>query len=189
MLRLVFKIGFFFTILSLCYSCIDDVDFDQAGDLAVTTPLEVSLIYFEEPAATFYVSEGVEQLVVVDSTRVTIFNDDFVSDNLVRANFLFETTNSINRIFEAKIDFLDEADQELRAIEFSVPASETGQPQVTIHEEIFENETLVDLKTTTQLVLTLTMLANPDGTTLNENSPGVIKMRSKGSFYINVISP
>jgi len=189
MLRLVFKFGSLFSLLLLTASCVKDVDFDQAGDLLVTPALEVSLIHFEEPVSRFYDSSGIEQLVVVDSTNVTIFNDDFVSDNLIRAKFLFETTNSINRIFNAKIDFLDTDNQELLVIDFSVPASENNQPQVTIHEEIFENEALVDLKTTTQLVLTLTMQASTDGSILDENSIGLLKMRSKGSFDINLISP
>lgn len=169
-------------------SCVKDVDFEQAEDLAVSPVLEASLIFFEEAAPRFSGTEEGDN-TVTDSTSVTIFNDDFVVDNLERAEFLFEVTNSINRPFSAEIQFLDEADQLLYLVEFGVPASENNVPVTIIHEEIFIDDTLLDLKTTTQLILSLTMEEEPSDLPLNENSLGIINLRSKGTFFINLISP
>lgn len=189
MLKQILKFAFAFCVLQFMSSCVKDVDFEQADNLSVTPVLEASLIFFEEAAPRFSTTTSGENVTIIDSTDVTIFNDDFVVDNLTRAEFLFETTNSIDRTFTTEIEFLDENDELLYLVEFIVPASEDNEPQTTIHEEIFIDETLIDLKTTTQLVLSLTMQETPDDIPLDNDSIGLINIQSKGTFFINLIAP
>lgn len=171
------------------FSCVKDVDFEQAEDLTVSPTLEVSLVRFSEPANRFLDDSGIEQTTIRDSVRVEIFNDDFVVDNLRRAEFLFETTNSINRAFDAEILFLDDNDELQHRIEFGVDASDSNQELVSITEEIFENEAVEDLTATTKLLFSFSMQPSEDGSTLNEDSLGELKLRSKGVFYIDLVSP
>lgn len=170
-------------------ACIDDVDFDQAEDLAINTPLEVSVIHFEEPAATFVDDLGVELETVRDSVYVEIFSDDYVVDNLTRADFLFEATNTINRSFQADIEFYDDDFNLQHTFTFGVSESNNNQEVVVEYTEIFEGLELDALKNTTNLVLSLTLAPSDDGSQLNENTPGNLKLRSMATFYIDVISP
>ncbi len=188
MLKLIPKFAFICLLFFQSTSCVKDVDFEQSEDLLVTPALEVSLVRFNEAANRFSV-DGTEITIIRDSVRIEIFSDDFVVDNLRRAEFLFETTNSINRAFEAEIQFLNDDNTEQHLIQFEVEASPTNQELVTINEEIFENDAINDLTSTTKLILTFTMQPSTDGSVLNENSIGSIKFKSKGAFYIDLISP
>jgi hypothetical protein len=189
MLKIAMKLIVLLVPFFMLTSCVKDVDFDQAEDLLVTPTLEISLVRFNEPANRFVDENDIEQTIVRDSVRIEIFNDDFVVDNLRRAEFLFETTNSINRAFDAEIQFLNDDNELQHLIEFGVEASLANQELVNINEEIFENEAIADLTATTKLLLTFTMQDSNDGSSLNENSIGNLKLRSKGAFYIDLISP
>jgi len=188
MLNAIIRYGVISMSLFLLVSCVKDVNFEQAEDLLVTPALEVSLVRFNE-SATRFSANGSEITVIRDSVRIEIFNAKFTVDNLRRAEFLFETTNSINRPFNVDIQFLNDANEEQYLIQFGVAASPNNQEFVTINEEIFENDAINDLKATTKLIFTFTIQPSTDGSVLDENSAGSIKFRSKGAFYIDLISP
>lgn len=186
------KIGFILIIAFAIMSfngCIGDVDFDQARDLAINTPIEASVIYIDEPASTFLDDDGIELVTVRDSVYVEIFSDDYMVDNLTKAEFLFEATNTINRAYQADIEFYDDAFNLQHTFSFSVGASPDNQEVVVEYTEIFEGLELEALKNTTNLVLNLTLQPSDDGTQLTETTPGNLKLRSKALLYIDVISP
>lgn len=189
MLRILRKSIMFSLPFMVLMSCVKDVDFEQAEDLLVTPTFEISLVRFNEDANSFIDDSGVEQTVIRDSVRIEIFNDGFVVDNLRRAEFLFETTNSINRAFEAEIQFLNNEDELQHLIEFGIDASPTNQELVNINEEIFENDAIADLTATTKLLFTFIMQDSTDGSSLNETSLGNLRLKSKGAFYIDLVTP
>ncbi len=171
----------------LCFNaCIKDVDFDQADDLAISPALEVSVIHFEEPARTFLDSDGVELVMVQDSVNIAIFRDQFLIDNLVKADFSFETTNTINRSYEAQIDFYNDLYELQHSFNFVVGASVNNQDIVVEYVEVFEGQDLDALKATTNLVLTLTLQPSSDASTLDEDSLGQLELKSKASFYFEI---
>lgn len=171
----------------LCFNaCIKDVNFDQAEDLSISPALEVSIIHFEEPAGTFVDEFGDELTTIRDSVNIEIFSDEFVVDNLIKADFLFQTTNNINRGFNAQVDFYNDLYELQHNFNFAVGASTNNQNIVVEYVEVFEGQDLEDLKTTTNIVLALTMDSSNDGSTLNENSPGNLEFRSKASFYFDI---
>ncbi|WP_452597357.1 hypothetical protein [Pontimicrobium sp. MEBiC01747] len=170
----------------LSFSCVENVDFDQAENIILTPTLESSLLFFEEPATTFVDNSGAEVLTITDSVVIEIFNDEFVKDNLQKAILLFEATNSIKRTFEAKVDFLNELDELQHTITFTVTPSINNEAVITESTEVFEGGNLEAIKTTNKLFLTLTMLASSDGSTLNNNSSGTLGFRSKGTFFFNI---
>ncbi len=178
-------------LLGLCIilclnACIKDVDFDQAEDLSVTPALEVSILHFDESAITFIDEDGLELTTVRDSVSIEIFSDDFVVDNLVKADFSFETTNTINRAYDAQIDFYNDLYELQHSFNFGVGASANNQDIVVEYVEVFEGQGLDALKATTNLVLTLTLQPSSDGSILNDDSLGNLKLRSKGSFYFEI---
>ena len=176
---------FVFTVISVVLSaCVNDVDFTQSEDFAISPTLDASLIYFEESASSFLDNNGLEQTIVRDSVNIDIFNDQFTVDNLIKADFLFEVTNSINRSFQAQVDFLDQTDALQHSFTFSVSASPTNQDILIEHLETFENESLQALKQSTKLIITLTLMPSNDGSVLDENTPGMLKFKSKATFYL-----
>ncbi|WP_452226300.1 hypothetical protein [Lacinutrix cladophorae] len=185
MLKIRVKTLCFFCVVGVFLSnCVSDVDFTQAEDFAISPTLDTSIIYFEEPASSFIDENGVEQTIVRDSVTIEVFNDPFTVDNLIKATFLFEVTNSINRAYQAQIAFLDDVDVVQQSFTISVDTSPTNQEILVEHLEVFENESLQALKQTTKLLITLTLLPSADGSVLDENTLGMLKFKSKATFYL-----
>ncbi len=164
-------------------SCTKDVDFNQAKDLTLEPIIASDLIFFDTPASSFFV-DGTELNTIRDSVIIDLFSRDFVVDNLVKADFVFETTNSINRAFSVQIDFLDATDLQQHSFTVSALASPTNTDVVTLHTEIFEGNLLNALKATNKVVLTIQALSG--GSSLNDTTPGRIQLKSKGIFYLKI---
>ena len=171
-----------FAIVLVTVSCTKKIDFNQAKDLQLTPVFESSLVYIDEPAKRFFVN-GAEVTVLQDSVNIDFFNNQFIVDNLEKAEFLFQTTNSINRRFQIQVDMLNNFNQIEHAFSFSSNASPDNSDVVTEHLEVFEGSSLTALKNTTKMVFTLRILP---GQPIDENTMGSIQLKSKGTFYLNV---
>jgi len=169
-------------------SCTKDVDFNQADSIEISPVVVSSLIFFNEPPSRF-VNGGVEITTVTDSIKdINILTGQFLVDNLVKAEFLFETTNSINRAFEVKVEFYNDAFELQESFSFTALESQLNEELVLEHTITFEGDSLDALKTTTQIVLTLTLLPSGDGSVLDEDSLGEIRLRSIATFYLVIDS-
>ncbi|WP_111682095.1 hypothetical protein [Winogradskyella tangerina] len=176
----------FFILILTCTSCVKDVDFNQAENLTLTPIVAASVVYTDVEASRFS-ENGTEIETVRDSiANIEIFTEQFVIDNLVRTDLVFEVTNSIDRSFELDVEFLDESDTLLDVFTFEALPSNGSNEVITMVTEVYENERLEALKQTTKLVITLRLLPSSDGSTLNENSTGRIILKSKGLFYLNL---
>lgn len=164
-------------------SCTKEVDFNQAKNLVLEPIVASDLIFFNAPATKFHVN-GVELSTVRDSVIIDLFNRDFVVDNLIKAEFVFETTNSINRAFNVQVDFLDSLDVLRHSFSISTLASPTNNDITVTHTEVFENASLDDLKSSNKVVLTVQALSG--GSPLNDDTPGRIHLKSKGIFYLKI---
>lgn len=174
---------FLFVLHVMCVSCTKEVDFNQINDLEINPVIESSLFYFDAVAGDFVIG-GSGEYSTGDFVIIDIFNNEFVNDNLVKAEFLFETVNSINRAYEVQVDFFDDFNPlPLHTFTFSTAASITNDDLTTQYLEVFEGNALTNLKQTTKLAFTLTMLS---GTPINSSTPGKIHLESKGTFYLNI---
>jgi hypothetical protein len=171
-----------FVIILVAVSCTKEVDFNQANDIQLTPVFESSLVYIDEPASRFLIN-GSEITLLQDSVNIDFFNDQFVVDYLEKAEFLFQTTNTINRGFQVQVDMMDDFNQLQHTFTFSSSASPDNSDVVTEHVEVFEGNSLTALKNTTKMVFTLTILP---GEKIDENTIGRIELKSKGAFYLNV---
>tara|TARA_R110001583_G_scaffold169740_1_gene322565 strand:- start:699 stop:1247 length:549 start_codon:yes stop_codon:yes gene_type:complete len=163
------------------FACTKDVDFNQINDLELNPVIESSLIFFDEPANRFLENQN-EVLITQDFIIVDIFNDEFIVDNLVKVDLVFETENSINRRFDLQIDFFDNSGQLQHS--FSITQEPLSNNNYTA---VFEDDTLDALKNTTEIVFTLRL--SPGNPPINETTPGTIKLKSKAVFYFNIIDP
>jgi len=171
-------------LMSTTYmSCTKDVDFNQAEDLVLEPIIALDLIYFDAPASDFFL-EGTELTTVRDSVIIDLFSRDFVVDNLEKAEFVFQTTNSVNRAFNIQVDFLDSDNTLQHAFAVFAPASPTNTDLLNTHTEVLEANLIDALKASNKIELTLQ--AFPGGTPLNADTPGRIQLKSKGLFYFKI---
>ena len=174
-------------ILLLCIglvasSCTEAIDFNQADDIILAPALEASLVYFDEPASRF-VDNGATTSSIQDFISVEFFNDQFIVDNLEKAEFVFETQNTINRTFELQVDFLDRAGNLQHSLTVTEDAALDNTDTATVYTEVFEGNTLIALKRTVAIVFTLRLLP---GEAIDENTAGRIQYKSYAAFYINL---
>jgi len=169
-------------LLIFITSCVKDVDFKQVDDISIAPVLESSLLFFDFPASEFEEPTGTAIVTVGDDLELDVFTDEFLRDNLIRAEFFFEITNSIDRNFRADIIMYDENDQLTYAFDISIVPNGNTEV-VTTHTEVFEDALLEQLKNTVRLELVLSMFPSPTGIPLNQNSLGNIKMRSKATLF------
>jgi hypothetical protein len=177
----------YYTSLLLCVglvsiSCTESIDLEQAKDLVLTPALEASLVHFDEPASQFAgTSTGVA--TIQDYVTVEFFRDEFINDNLEKAEFFFETQNTINRSFELQIDFLDSLGVSQHTITITEDAAPDNTDTITTNVEVFEDDDLEVLKSTKILVFTLRLLA---GEAIDEETLGRIMCQSYVAFYMNI---
>lgn len=183
MQKQIIKYSFFvITICLILFSCTKEIDFEQADDFEISPVIESSLIFFDEPASRFLVN-NTQIIPIKDSIEIDLFNNDFIVDNLIKADFVFEATNSINKTFQVRVDLINDTGQPLHTFTILALPSTDGSDVLSNHVEVFEGATLVALKSTTKLVFTLSLLS---GESINQTTLGRIKLRSKAVFYLNI---
>ncbi|WP_420574710.1 hypothetical protein [Kordia sp.] len=171
--------------LFIVASCVKDVDFEQAEDISISPVLESSLLFFNFPASQFSEPTGTAIVTESDDLEFDIFNDEFLRDNLIRAEFFFETTNSIDRNFRAEVFMYDTNDQITHAFSFGV-IPDGNNEVITTHTEVFEDALLEELKNTVRIEFILSVFPSPTGIPLDASSIGNIKMRSKATLFFQI---
>lgn len=182
-MRLRFK-NKIFAILCLpllFISCSSELDFDQVNDFKLEPVFVANLVYFDLPANQF-IDNGTEHALAFDAQDFKVFKDKFFTDNLAKAEFDFEITNTINRAFKVSLLLLNDKDDQLQVLSYDVPAY-TGTLNISKFHEIFENQRLDLLKQTTKIAFLITVKAGPP---LNANSLGNLKLRSSATVYMEI---
>ena len=175
----------FFSVL-VSFSCVKDTDFDQSESLVLTPIIEVNLVEIQETAVAFLDDIGAEVFNITDLIIFDAFSSDFANENLLKAELVYEVTNSLNKAFEFKMDFYDHSNILQHTISFNIENSPTNIPLATEHTEVFDTTTLEALKASTSLDITLTLLSSPTGSVLTTTSKGAISLKSKGIFYLKL---
>lgn len=169
-------------LLFLFYGCAEEVDFDQSDDILLAPVVEMSLVYFDQPASSFNnFGAGID--VLQDFITIEFFNDKFIVENLNRLELTFQTFNSINRPFEMRIDFLDINNQSQYGFLIVENASVNNEDEVTEEVVVIEGDQLDQIKNSTQILFTLSMLP---GVPINENTLGRLFLKSAAGLYFNI---
>jgi hypothetical protein len=162
-------------------SCSSDLDFNQVNDLKLEPVVVTNLASFDVQANQFLVG-GAEQPVYPDLMNFDVFKQPFLDQNLNRADFYFEISNTINRGFKVNLILLDANNNPLYTIPFDVPAYTVGQAPVTT-TEIFQNAKLDLLKNTSKIAFVVNLMPGPP---LSSSSLGSLKLRSSATLYFVV---
>jgi len=166
---------------SLFFSCASDLDFNQTKDLRLEPVIVANFAYFDLPVSDF--GYGGSGEIAFDAKEFEVFKEQFLKDNLVKADIDFELENTIPRAFTIDIQLLDANGQILEILTFSLPAYSGGTNIVKYPTEVFQNQRLDLLKQTAQVGFVVRMLP---GTPLDQNSTGNIKLRSGGTVYFEI---
>jgi len=181
-----FKLLLFFIFFVSLISCVKDTDFEQAVPLALTPVLEVSLIQIEETPVSFLDSSGTEVLSISDEIVLELFSQNAVKDYLFKAELVFEITNSINKAFDVTLSFYDPSNTLQHTFSIAVDNSATNTPLITEHLEVFEASILDALKLSNKLNITIKLISNSTSSDLTAASEGIIALKSKAIFYLNI---
>lgn len=173
-LNLLFSLTF---VMLLFSACIKDTDFDQTDDILVTPVLELDFLFYNLNSESF-TDHGVNNLIVSDTTNFDFLNDEFVVDNLIRAEFFFKYTNSFPVDFITEYRFLDENNELHYEVIIPVAAGTVAAPLITEHIENIEGDDIIALTNAEKVVVNI-MASTPV-----DNLEGNLKLQSKTTYYL-----
>lgn len=174
--------AFYVIALLISASCTEPVDFTQGEDLLLTPVVESSIFFFNADAEDFFVG-GMEQSEVSESVDIDIFNNRFITNNIIKLELEFEMKNSINRAYELQLDFLDINKNVLDTFTVNTPASPTNEIIFNVQTEVYEEVELRRILRTRSLESTLRMLP---GEPITPNTIGEIDVRSKAVLHLSI---
>ncbi len=160
-------------------ACVKDTDFEQTDDILVTPVIELDFLFYELNSESF--SEiGANNIIVSDTTNFDFLNDEFIVDNLLRAEFYFKYTNSFPVDFVSEYKFLNENNELQYEITFPVGAGATSAPLITEHIENVEGETILELTSAEKVVV------NVIASTAVDDLEGLLNLQSKTTYYLRI---
>jgi hypothetical protein len=163
----------------LLFSCSSDLNFDQVNDFKIEPVFVANLAYFNIPANRLIDDGGTN--VYPDVRDFDVFKEKFFTERLKKAEFDFEVENNINRAFVLNMLLLNDQNEVLQTISFTVP-SYKGTPNVIKYPtEVFENARLDLLKQTQKIGFVVIIASGPP---LNSQSEGNLKLRSSATAYL-----
>ncbi len=160
-------------------ACIQDTDFDQAEDIALTPVVELDLIYFNLQANRFYDTINSTQILTVrDSTEIRFLDDSTLQESLKRAEFYFKFTNSIPRNFQVDFQFLSELNDTTYVTATNVAEGTLATPVITEFTENVEGEDILRLTQANKVVVSVTIPSS------DENLEGTLNLKSKTTYFL-----
>lgn len=175
------KFAALLVLVFLSFSCSSDLDFDQIDDLKLEPVVVANLTYFNIPAKDF-VDNGNEQNIAFDAQDFNPFRNSLMREDLIKAEFNFEITNTINRAYKIDLVLIDSQNNTIETLSFNIPAY-TGVTNVFNFTEVFENQRLTNLKRLQKIAFVINMASGPP---LTENSSGNLKLRSAGTLNFDI---
>lgn len=171
---------FLFTAVSFFLTaCIKDTDFNQTEEILITPEIELDFLFFELNSENF-TNIAVNNLIVSDTTNFDFLNEEFVVENLIRAEFYFKYTNSFPVDFITEYQFLDENNDIHYDIIVPVNFGSIDDPLITEHVENIEGEGIVALTHAEKVVVTITASSPVD------SIEGILKLQSKTTYFLRI---
>lgn len=165
----------------LLLSCVKDTDFGEAENIVLTPVVELNLIYFDVDASEFYDTiNNTSILTLRDTTEIRFLDDTGIQESLLRAEFLFNFTNSIPRTFSVDFQFLNEMGEETYATRTTVDAGTPLEPVFTQFIENVEGQDILQLTMADRVVVSVTLL------TSDPSLQGALNLKSKTTYYLEI---
>lgn len=173
-LTLFFSVAFFL----LFFSCIKDTDFDQSNDINISPVFELDLIHFNLDASDFFDTiNNIPLFTIRDTTQIKFLDDSFSRENLKRAVFEFNFTNSIPKEFRVNFQFLRSRQRVTYETETVITAGTVQNPNAYQFIEDVEGAKIDSLTRADRVVVTVTIPPS------NDSIQGVLNLKSKTTYY------
>ena len=171
----LFKKLLFLSCFLVLFSCVKDVDLEQAQEIVIPPSAAIDLVYFELVADDFIDASGADKKAT-DKTRLEFLDDDYIQESLMNANFNFIFTNSFQRGFVSTITFLSEGNSPQYSFSIDIPAGTADDPTIVNYTQIVPETQIRAIRNSIWLQVEVEMLpgANP--------AEGNLKLESK-AFY------
>ena len=160
-------------------ACVKDIDFDQTDDIILSPVVALDFIFFNINSENFS-DISPTNLIVTDTTSFDFLNEDFLVDNLIKADFYFKNTNSLPSQLITQYQFLDENNDLHYEIIIPVNSGSLSNPVITEHIEIIEEGTIVNLTMADKVVV------NVKAPSPLDNLGGILNLQSKTTYYLRV---
>lgn len=171
---------FLFTAISTLFmACVKDTDFNQTDDIVISPVVALDFIFFNINSENFS-DISPTNLIVTDTTFFDFLNEDFLVDNLIKADFYFKNTNSLPSQLITQYQFLDENNELNYEIIIPVNSGAINNPVITEYTEIIDEASIGNLTSSNKLVVNViapSPLVNFDGT---------LNLESKTTYYLRV---
>ena len=171
---------FLFTAISTLFmACVKDIDFDQTDDIILGPVVALDFIFFNINSENFS-DISPTNLIVTDTTFFDFLNEDFLVDNLIKADFYFKNKNSLPSQLITQYKFLDENNELNYEIIIPVNSGAINNPVITEYNEIIDEASIGNLTSSNKLVVNViapSPLVNFDGT---------LNLESKTTYYLRV---
>ena len=170
----LFKIAFL-TLLLFASSCVKDVDLDQYEEIVLSPEAAIDLIYFTLTNEDFTGTSGGE-MTARDETRLDFLDDDYIQNDLVRADFNFKLTNTFQSPVTATIRFLSTSNSVQHTIVVPVPAGSVGDPATVDYTETIYEDQIHRIKRSIKVSVEIT---RHDPVVVE----GTLQLESRGFYY------
>lgn len=170
------KISLTFTFLILMLtSCVKDVDLDQAKEIVIPPKAALDLVFFTLTREDFEGDQN-SPLMASDFTRLDFLDDDYIQNNLVRADFNFRFTNSFEREFVAVIRFLSEGNAVQHEILIPIPAGTGASPAKVDFWDIINKDQIAKVRRSIKVSVEISTYNSAFG-------EGELNLKSKAFYY------
>lgn len=158
-------------------SCVKDVDFDQAENIALKPKLQIDLLIFDVDGVDFIHPEsGQLRTIIRDTVRLEFLDDDYIQDNLQQVEFSFKYRNSFPQAFSNKISFLSENNRTQHIVDFFIGAGSSSSPAITEKIDLIQEDRIEIIKRSIKMVVEIEVLPS------QEPFEGSLSFASKGLF-------
>ena len=145
----------FLTLLVACFSCVKDVDLDQANEIVLSPEAAVDLIFFDLVASEFTTVSG-SGVTAKDETRLDFLDDDYIQNDLVRADFNFRFTNTFESPLNAIIRFLSPGNGVQHTVVVPIPQGSLEEPAVVDYTEIINEAQITRIRRSIKMSVEVT---------------------------------
>ena len=181
-MRVKTSIMCYFCTVFFFFSCVKDIDFNQADDLELTPAYVASLIFTELDQTSFVTPVGTEITRITDITNIEIFEGSMINE-LEKLILDFEITNSFNRKFTLDFRFLDNNNSETYRIPRILINESVNKFQVKEEIVLATNQNILNSK---KIEITLELLPSSDGSIIDINEKKTLIFKSAGTFYLRI---
>lgn len=164
---------FLLPAIFLFTSCVKDVDLEQAGEIAIPPTAAVDLVYFTLDRDKFLPRNSTGPKKTADEVRLEFLDDEYIQNDLVRADLNFRYTNTFANPVKSELVFLSENNREQYRIVFTIPGGNTAIPGVVNYTEIIEGAHLESFKEAIKLRIELEMFSG------SVSEEGKLQLKSK----------